>query len=62
MRFARCLIWKFETSFIARAVRTYGSVNSYSVLPRISQRSGGVGVAKWNALVGVVVSNVGVVI
>ena len=33
-----------------------------SVLPRISQRHGGVGVAKWNALVGVTVSNVGVVI
>ena len=33
-----------------------------SVLPRISQRRGGVGVAKWDALVGAVVSNVSVVI
>ena len=37
-------------------------VTCFSVLPRISQRRGGVGVAKWNALVGVNVSNVGVVI
>ena len=51
-------------TLLSQEVYTQGDLLAIaiSVLPRISQRCGGVGVTKWNALVGVVVFNVGVVV